>query len=57
MKFIDRLATSDRGATSVEYGLIVALVFLAIIGSVSMVGDRAQAMWLHVATTVEAALG
>lgn len=31
-----------RAATAVEYGLILALVFLAIAGAVSQVADRHQ---------------
>lgn len=37
---IYRLFASDRGATAVEYGLIVALIALAIITAVTLVGTN-----------------
>jgi pilus assembly protein Flp/PilA len=33
----------ERGATAVEYGLIVALIAAVVIGSVSFLGSRTQA--------------
>jgi pilus assembly protein Flp/PilA len=32
--------SEERGATAVEYGLMVALIAVAIIAAVSLVGDR-----------------
>jgi pilus assembly protein Flp/PilA len=34
-----RMQTSDRGATAVEYGLIVALIAAVIVGVVTAVGQ------------------
>jgi pilus assembly protein Flp/PilA len=34
-----RLAGDDSGATAIEYGLIVALIALAIIGAVNTMGQ------------------
>lgn len=36
---IDRFLRDERGATSIEYGLICALIFLAIVGSISALGN------------------
>jgi pilus assembly protein Flp/PilA len=33
----------ERGATAVEYGLIVALIAAVVIGSVTFLGSRTQA--------------
>ncbi|MEZ5826000.1 MAG: Flp family type IVb pilin [Geminicoccaceae bacterium] len=30
----------SRGATSIEYGLIAALIGLALVGALSLIGDR-----------------
>jgi len=36
--FVRKLIRSESGATAIEYGLIVALVFVAIIGAITTVG-------------------
>lgn len=36
--WIEKFLHSENGATAIEYGLLMALVFLAIVGSVSAVG-------------------
>ena len=45
----------ERGATSVEYGLILALVFLAMIGAVSLFGQTTIEMWNMVSNKVTGA--
>ena len=44
----DRLA-SEKGATAVEYGLMVALIAVAIIAGVTMLGTNLQAMFNGIA--------
>ena len=48
------LAGSSRGATSVEYALILAFLFLAMVASVATVGDAASGLWSTVSTKVRA---
>ncbi len=43
-----RLLRSTRAATAVEYGLILALVFLAAMGAISSVGTSTIGMWNNV---------
>jgi pilus assembly protein Flp/PilA len=43
----------EKAATAVEYGLILALVFLAMIGGLSAFASSAINMWDYVAATVE----
>jgi pilus assembly protein Flp/PilA len=45
-------ATRDRGATAVEYGLMVALIAVAIIGAVTLLGGKISDMFNSVATSV-----
>jgi pilus assembly protein Flp/PilA len=40
-----RLIPSDQGATAVEYGLIVSLIFLTAAGAIGGFGDAVIAMW------------
>ena len=44
-KFLNQLECDASGATAVEYGLILALVFLAMLGAVQGFGDVTIAMW------------
>jgi len=45
----------ERGATAVEYGLILALIFLAVVGAVAGVADVTIEMWGNVSNAVIAA--
>jgi pilus assembly protein Flp/PilA len=45
----------DRAATAVEYGLILALIFLAIVGAISGVATVTTDMWGNVSNQVAAA--
>lgn len=47
-----KLFASDRGATAVEYGLIVALIALAIITAVTLVGTNLGLLFTEVGTNV-----
>ena len=57
VKFLKRLERDTRGATAVEYGLILALVFLAMVAGVQTFGTEATAMWSRVDTAVLGAVG
>lgn len=50
------LMRSTRGATAVEYGLIVALIFLAAVGAMSNVGTATSSMWNTISTTTDNAV-
>ena len=43
---------SEDGATSIEYGLIVALIFLAIIASVRAFSESTSGMYTTVSDTL-----
>ena len=42
----------DRGATAVEYGLMVALIAIVIIGAVTLLGTNLSGLFNTVATSV-----
>ena len=52
---IRKIKSDDQGATAVEYGLILALVFLAMIGAAQSFGSQTIAMWNGVAATIDEA--
>ena len=39
------LRSDKRGATAIEYGLIAALIAVAIVGSLSNLGGGSNGMW------------
>jgi pilus assembly protein Flp/PilA len=51
-----QFAGDESGATSIEYALIAVLVAVAIIGSVTALGDSLQAIFSTVSTDVATAL-
>ncbi len=54
MRNFYRLMRSTRAATAVEYGLILALVFLAAVVAVSNVANATGNMWGEVSTAADA---
>jgi len=43
--FLCRLSADRRGATAIEYGLIVALIAVAAIGGMQSLGGGVGGMW------------
>jgi pilus assembly protein Flp/PilA len=54
---LTRFLRDESGATAVEYGLIVSLIFLAIVTAVSMFGNRTTNMFNFISNTVGGAIG
>lgn len=46
-------AADDAGATAIEYGLIVALIFLAIIGAVKGYVNSTSAMYSKISSAMD----
>ena len=53
---IFELMRSTRAATAIEYGLIIALIFLAAVVAMTNVGTSTSSMWTHVSTTTNEAI-
>ena len=51
-KFQARMATAERGATAVEYGLMVALIAIVIIVAVALLGNNLSGLFNKVAGSV-----
>jgi pilus assembly protein Flp/PilA len=47
------IAKDQRGATAVEYGLILALIFLAMVVGVVAVGQSTSSLWGNVSNQVK----
>lgn len=50
------LRSCERAATAVEYGLILALIFMAIVATVSQVSSASNNMWNNVSNKTKAVL-
>ena len=53
MRRLTDLRKDERGATAVEYGLILALVFLVVVGAVTIVAQTTITMWNEVSNKVQ----
>jgi pilus assembly protein Flp/PilA len=51
-KFISQLFTDESGATAIEYGLIAALISVAIITAVTSVGTKLTTTFNSVAAAL-----
>jgi len=51
-KIITKFASQERGATAVEYGLMVALIAIVIIAAVTLLGGNLNNLFNTVATSV-----
>jgi pilus assembly protein Flp/PilA len=51
-KFMNHLLSDELGATAIEYGLIAALIALAIIGAATTVGTNLGTLFNNIATSV-----
>ncbi|HEX7873336.1 MAG TPA: Flp family type IVb pilin [Sphingobium sp.] len=51
-RLLRSLRRDEKGATAVEYGLILAMIFLAIITAVNTVAQRTNTMWNKVSNAV-----
>lgn len=56
VKFQARLQ-SEKGATAVEYGLMVALIAIVIIAAVTLLGNNLSGLFNEVGTTIGSTSG
>ena len=52
MRAFLNLIKDQRGATAVEYGLILAMVFIAMMVGIASVGSANSGMWNYVSQQV-----
>ncbi|WP_256325903.1 Flp family type IVb pilin [Sphingomonas sp. YR710] len=51
-RHVTALWRDDRGATAVEYGLVLALITLASLGALATMADTVVGMWTDIAIRV-----
>jgi pilus assembly protein Flp/PilA len=54
-KLINRFVKDEEGATAIEYGLIAALIAVAIIAAVGAVGSSLSSNFNSIATEIDTA--
>ncbi|MCA1652679.1 MAG: Flp family type IVb pilin [Sphingomonadales bacterium] len=52
-KMLRMLGADERGATAIEYGLIAALIVVAMVGALSSLGGGALGMWTKINSAVQ----
>ena len=57
MKMLKRLIREEEGATMVEYGLLVALIAIAVIVTVTLIGRQLNVLFARVAEALTGAGG
>jgi pilus assembly protein Flp/PilA len=53
---LTRLLRDERGATAVEYGLILSMVVLAMLAALTGVANETKKMWGDVSTKSQTAM-
>jgi pilus assembly protein Flp/PilA len=53
MRHLFEISKDERGATAVEYGLILALIFLAMVVGVAAVGTSTSDLWSNISNQVK----
>ena len=56
LRNLRRLRRDKRGATAIEYGLIVALIGVAIMGALSTLGGGVGGMWSKLNNVVQGSM-
>lgn len=54
MKFVKNFMQEEDGVTAIEYGLIAALIAVVIIGSVTTVGTKLDAIFAYIGSKLTA---
>lgn len=56
-RFLIRFRNDESGATAIEYGLILALMFLVILGALQAFGATGSGIFNRAMDTLRAAMG
>ena len=56
-RFLTRLRRDESGATAIEYGMILALMFLVILGALQAFGGTGSGIFNTAMNTLRSAMG
>lgn len=54
-QLLRKLQLDSRGATAIEYGLIAALIVVAMMAGLGYLGRKSTGMWNNIAAVVDGA--
>ena len=54
--YLRKLGADKRGATAIEYGLICALIIIAMMSGLQALGGGSKGMWGKIQTNVETSM-
>jgi pilus assembly protein Flp/PilA len=57
MQFVLRFVKTERGATAVEYAVMLSLILISILGAIASVGSQTGGMWGGIVRNIEAYFG
>ena len=57
INILKKIRKDESGATAIEYGLIAALVSVAAIGALTILGESLETMFTSVSTALQTAVG
>ena len=57
MRLLREFLQQEEAATAVEYAVMLAMILLAVIGAIGMVGGETSSMWGGIDTDITAAFG
>ena len=52
--FMRALWRNEQGATAIEYGLIISLIVIAMVGAFTSLASKTNTMWNNVSSIVSA---
>lgn len=52
LKLMLRLRRSEKGATAIEYGMIISLIVIAMVAGLRNVSNKTNSMWTNVSQNV-----
>ena len=55
-RMLRRLGADRRGATAIEYGLLVGLIAIAMMAGLSSLGGGSQGMWGKISARIGSAM-
>ncbi|MFN8946234.1 MAG: Flp family type IVb pilin [Alphaproteobacteria bacterium] len=53
LSVVRRFAADESGTTAIEYGIIVGMIFLAVVASIEFVTSSTNAMYNHIETSIK----
>ena len=56
-KLLKQVGSDNSGATAVEYGLIVSLIVIAMVGALQSVANETDGVWNRVQDAAEEVMG